>query len=509
MSSPIRIFSPPACQPVLARAQRKATGVYYTPPEIVRLIFDLALDKSSASQPPRILDPACGAGEFLVEAYARLRSTCGAKAAQRSIFALDIDSAAVAAAQSRLRDIDEDFPAKNIRTADALDLASVPPASFDLIVGNPPYVNIRQLAKNLSGDEIDALRQRFRTARGNFDLYVLFIERAIDLLCPGGRCALIIPNKWATLEYARSCRELLLAQSTIQHVIDLSSARPFADASVYPNILVFKKEAARPAHAVRFREFGQSKPQSALQRNLSPAAIHLARSIDLESRVPTLPLDEVAVLSCGTAGYRAHKIAIRLLDRSAAAVNAASDFITSGNIDRYAIRIGNVRYLSRDYIRPRLPLNIPELTAAKRRLFTEPKIVIAGMSRRLEAAWDDQRLALGVQVFAASQFKVDPLFLLALLNSKLLSFLFATRFAAKRLGGGYLAINKAQLARLPIAVPQDRAARQTQLRLGKLAAHWMPALDRQIDRLVYQLYRLSTAEIARVEDHIAAKAAAA
>ena len=48
------------------------------------------------------------------------------------------------------------------------------------------------------------------------------------------------------------------------------------------------------------------------------------------------------------------------------------------------------------------------------------------MSRRLEAAWDDRGLALGVQVFAASEFQVDPFYLLALLNSKLLSYLFRT-----------------------------------------------------------------------------------
>ena len=37
-----------------------------------------------------------------------------------------------------------------------------------------------------------------------------------------------------------------------------------------------------------------------------------------------------------------------------------------------------------------MPLDIPELSLAKRRLFAEPKIVIAGLSRRLEAAWDEQ-----------------------------------------------------------------------------------------------------------------------
>src|SRR5205823_10313677 len=129
---------------------------------------------------------------------------------------------------------------------------------------------------------------------------------------------------------------------------------------------------------------------------------------------------------------------------------------------------------NRDYARPRLPLDIPELSPAKRRLFARPKIVVAGMSRRLEAAWDEQGLALGVQVFAASEFQLDPFYLLALLNSKLLSYLFATRYAAKRLGGGYLAINKGQLARLPIRIiaPAARADQRRRARLTVLAASW-------------------------------------
>src|SRR5205823_14118858 len=127
-------------------------------------------------------------------------------------------------------------------------------------------------------------------------------------------------------------------------------------------------------------------------------------------------------------------------------------------------------FRSRDYSRPRLLLDIPELTAAKRRLFASPKIVIAGMSRRLEAAWDDRGLALGVQVFAASECQLDPFYLLALLNSKLLSYLFATRYAAKRLGGGYLAINKGQLVKLPIV---SGALHMSSLqRLADLAKSW-------------------------------------
>src|SRR5439155_4522015 len=174
------------------------------------------------------------------------------------------------AARSRLKAMDREFPATNIVAGDALDADLLPPRSFDVILGNPPYVNIRQLAKSLPRKRIEQLRQQFRTARGNFDLYVLFIERAIELLAPGGRCGLIIPNKWTTLDYARLCRELLLERTTIEHVVDFSSARAFA-ASVYPHVLVFRKEPAAAHHLVQFRDYKRKSCCRIDQRSLSPA----------------------------------------------------------------------------------------------------------------------------------------------------------------------------------------------------------------------------------------------
>jgi SAM-dependent methyltransferase len=497
-------FSRPLHEPQLARDERRATGVYYTPPEIVRLIVDLTLEPLLGSDvrsatPPRILDPACGAGEFLVDAQRRLSERFGPMAAAKSVFGSDIDSRAIAIARQRLPDLDR----INLLVGDALNCAALGDESFDVIVGNPPYVNIRQLAKTLSPERIAALRRRFRTARGNFDLYALFIERAIELLKPGGRCGLIVPNKWATLDYAQPCRELLLKATTVEQVIDLSESRAFAKASVYPHVLVFRKEPACATHLVRLDD------QTVRQSALSAEAFALQPSLDVESRVQTVPLDQVAKISCGTAGYAAARVAKRLMDGNGADCvphNGAADFITSGNIDRYAIRLGDVRFLNRTYCRPQLQLHVPELTAAKRKLFESPKIVIAGMSRRLEAAWDSAGLALGVQVFAVSDCQVDPFYLLALLNSKLLSYLFATRFAAKRLSGGYLAINKGQLAKLPIVVGTLRVP--SLRRLSVLARRLTGQAGRlsyedEIDRLVYRLYGLSAKEIRRVETHFA------
>jgi hypothetical protein len=287
---------------------------------------------------------------------------------------------------------------------------------------------------------------------------------------------------------------LLLAETTIEHVVDLSSDRVFTDASVYPHILVFTKKPPTRSHAVRHHVGGQKTRIP--QRLLSPAAISFAASLAVESRVETKLLGELATISCGTPGYSAERVAAALLEGAEGA-----DFITSGNIDRYQIVPGNVRFLGRKYQRPILPLDWPALTDRQRKLFAGPKIVVAGLSQRLEAAWDDRGLALGVQVFALSKCQVDPQYLLALLNSKLLSYLFRTRFAAKRLAGDYLAINKGQLAQLPIAIPRRTSVSLVQ-RLGQ-PERLSYEEDSRIDQLIYRLYRLTKAEIATVEAHFA------
>jgi adenine-specific DNA-methyltransferase len=508
----LRLFTVPAPAALMSRDERRATGSFYTPPELVRLVVEWTLGPAMKDQPPRVLDPSCGAGEFTLEVQLQLCARYGQSAMRRCIAAIDVDAQAVQLARQRLIRNDARFPAESVMVGDTLFSDKLVPASFDVVVGNPPYVNIRELAKSKTTEQIAQLRQRYSTARGNFDLYVLFIQRAIELLKPGGRCGLIIPGKWTTLAYAEQCRKLLLERTTIEHVVDLSHARAFHGANVFPHVVIFRKEPADERHQLISRQIESGAIHRVPQRSLNPSAIRLVPSIDVESRVATRPLGELATFACGTAGYSAENIARRLYDASPSSPVAANeaDFITSGNIDRYSIRLGNVRYLNRSYSRSRLPLNIPELTLAKRQLFTSPKIVIAGMSRRLEAAWDDRGLALGVQVYAASHCQVDPYYLLAVLNSKLMSFLFATRYAAKRLSGGYLAINKLQLVQLPIAMPSTKELASLTTICRQLHASAQEtgaadnALDAQIDRLIYRLYRLTDAEIARVESHFTA-----
>jgi hypothetical protein len=409
-----------------------------------------------------------------------------------------------------------------------------PTGGFDAVVANPPYLNIRRLTKNHGPAVTNYLRTAYRCAYRGYDAYVLFFERAFRLLRPSGRCGIIAPNKIATLDYARPCRSLLIQQTTIRQITDVSALKLFPGAGVYPYIFFWEKRPPGRLHEIAVVHARSGKDLTGRrvtlrvrQRDLSAeTGFGLHGVLDVESRVATEPLGGRAQLHSGATGFTARRLAGELEEKGRQPLEGGFEFIVSGNIDRYHVRLGDVRFMHLKFLRPVLPAGAGVLSERKRRLYGGPKIVIAGVGRRLEAAWDHGGLALGVQVFAAAELDDEPYFLLALLNSRLLSYLFRIRFQAKRLGGGFLAVNKSQLEKLPIRTfdEQDRRGRSHRRQLAQLAARMqrlclrrlaaqapqaaaqlagkIRAADRRIDRLVYQIYELTDAEIARVEAEV-------
>lgn len=520
------LFLLPQNEPELSRDFRRSRGVFYTPSDLAEWITretygPLLRDWNGDAPPPHVLDPACGGGVFLQAAAEMIQARCRElkrtstderRAINQAVFGVEVDPEEVGLTRDRL----QSSAGINIRQADAL--AADLPAGFDVIVGNPPYVNIRELARSHSKQAVADLRARFRTAQGNFDLYVLFIERALELLRPGGRLGFIIPNKWATLDYARALRELLLRATTLEHIVDLTSMQVFPQASIYPQVLILQKSPPLPDHQVHFAQITNHTAFQRLaagerqrfvpQGDFDSRAFILGNDVRVEQRVATVPLESVCTLHSGASGYSATEFSKCLREADSVDNDEPSevaDFIVSGNIDRYAIKFGKVRFLKQLWRMPVLPLRDEYLSADKIALYRGPKIVLSGMGKRLEAAYDDAGCALGVQVYAASDLQVDPYYLLGVLNSKLLSYLFRERFAAKCLAGNYLSLNKGQLAQLPIrtvaAADKQTAIWQRQIAnlARQLTQQYSSELDDQLDELVYRLYELTAAERATVE----------
>ncbi len=129
-----------------------------------------------------------------------------------------------------------------VRNADFLGTEMAEDGPFDYILGNPPYVPI----EGLSEAEKARYRSTFRVATGRFDLYLLFFERALSLLAPGGRLVFVTPEKWEYVETARPLRKMVTGGghgSASYHVEEINhiDEDAFPQLTAYPSVTTLRK----------------------------------------------------------------------------------------------------------------------------------------------------------------------------------------------------------------------------------------------------------------------------
>ena len=135
----------------------------------------------------------------------------------------------------------------------------IPPEKrgFDCIVGNPPYVKLQRF-RTLKPDESDFYIEsreankapRYESAQtGNFDLYLLFIEKGVSLLNGDGCMGFIAPNLWLKNEYGQGLREKVKRTRSLDRWIDFKSFQIFEGATTYTALQFFSR---KPNDAIRF-----------------------------------------------------------------------------------------------------------------------------------------------------------------------------------------------------------------------------------------------------------------
>jgi len=192
---------------------------------------------------------------------------------------------------------------------------------FDAVIGNPPYLNIRGLSQIQSETIKSIFESHFECAVGGYDLFVLFIEQAHRLLHTAGSFGMIVPNKLGSLDYARNCRRLLVRETTILLIADVSHIRVFEDASVYPYVLVFQKTQPTPKHQILLavpdspaQLQSEAKISRIAQSNLDIiAGFSLHGTLDVEARCETNPLGRISQISSGTTGFQASNCQMSLM----------------------------------------------------------------------------------------------------------------------------------------------------------------------------------------------------
>jgi hypothetical protein len=113
-------------------------------------------------------------------------------------------------------------------------------AGFDAVVGNPPYVRQETLGPY---KPYYALAYP-QTYNGVADLYVYFYQQGLQLTRAGGRMSYIVTNKWMRAGYGEPLRAYFAAQGALEQIIDFGHAPIFAEADVFPCVLVLEKPAS-------------------------------------------------------------------------------------------------------------------------------------------------------------------------------------------------------------------------------------------------------------------------
>ena len=125
---------------------------------------------------------------------------------------------------------------------------------FDLIVGNPPYIRIQTL-KRTSPTVPDYLKAQYKSARkGNYDIYVVFTERGLDLLKPDGALGYIVPHKFFNSAYGEPLRNLLGQRRLISHVVHFGYQQVFDGATTYTCLLFLQKSGSEVCRFVQVED---------------------------------------------------------------------------------------------------------------------------------------------------------------------------------------------------------------------------------------------------------------
>jgi hypothetical protein len=381
-------------------------------------------------------------------------------------------------------------------------------AGFDAVIGNPPYVRIQSL-REWAPVQAEYYKKRYQSAgRGNYDLYVVFVERGLALLNLKGRLGFILPSKFLTTDYGAALRHQIAGSRALDCVVDFGHDQVFPQATTYTCLLFLDRRAHDSAQYVRTTpgELGirNAEPNCVSLDSLTETSWLLAGGSSgrllaklLEEGIPLLQLpatmsrgtstgnDHIFCVRATAAGFRTRagepvEIEPAILRKPVWATDYTRFSFRPKNeemlIFPYEVRHDGYRLLAEEELRAGYPSAYRYLSdnrqllerrkqfrawygfSAPRNLdtheradFLVPLLANRGLCAPLPS--DAESLCLmasgGFSVKLAADSILHPYFVLGLVNSRLLFWLL--RQLSNKFRGGWITCTKQYFGTLPIA----------------------------------------------------------
>lgn len=317
---------------------------------------------------------------------------------------------------------------------------------FDIVVGNPPYVDSEAMAKSWARER-DYITSTFNQTRGNWDLYIAFLELGCNLLSSTGYLSFITPDKWISKDFGIEIRKRIspgilsilpvgrdvFESALVDSIITTISSQPVEKLQV---LSVMEKEVTIIAEINKSEFSGEEGFDQLLSPNFG-----LLRKFE---SLGTKRLKDIAQTENACATSDTYVLAEILFDAvSIHGYDPAKQYkvANTGTLSRYAFRWGTrrMRYLMNDYVFPVVLKSKfkAKLGATYQRRAESPKLIIKGLTL-LDAAVDLSGTFIpGKSTLVICNGNPKTLKLLAgIVNSKFASFYIKQKYASASYNGG-------------------------------------------------------------------------
>lgn len=385
---------------------------------------------------------------------------------------------------------------------------------FDIVIGNPPYVDIKGLPK----DDVKLYFKLFSTAENRINLYSIFIEKGVSLLSDRGGLCYINPNSILINESYKKIRKLIVNE--VDCIVKLPDS-VFETATVEtiiiligktsnPNFvkgLYFKNSELIDFNNLSFNYFSRNEWMQDEDSRFNIFTDNIINSLIDKIQLESKPLESFVRTSLGITPYDKYKgHNIDMIGKRVFHSNKQEDasyvpLISGKNIHRYYISNEINEYLK-----------YGEWLGAPREeiFFTSPKIIVrqivSGSDLRIIAGFSVKPhyfTQIGFSLLSKNRNTEELLIILSILNSSLMSFYHKNKF----LDVEKVVFQKILIAnckKLPIKMPQNKDVFLK--KINKLLSVKnidmttdTSELEDEIDLLVYKLYNLTYDEVLTID----------
>lgn len=181
--------------------------------------------------------------------------------------------------------------------------------AFGMVVGNPPWGGVlrpgRPLAKGLAGGGSKSrdYTKDYASARGKYDIYVLFLERGMEQVKPKGSLAFVTQNRYLSREYGAVIRKLLVQKRedevrAVELIADLGEVGGmffFPEQTNYPCLTVVRKADLPRAKLIRVETDGTFPVNPEAKHSFVESLKRVCSRLDTEDKASEEPMSGVLV----------------------------------------------------------------------------------------------------------------------------------------------------------------------------------------------------------------------